>query len=184
MKRIVLDLKRSRLYGFRSVIIFFSLLIALLVMSYALFHNPHQKLHEAVFATADNIRNFYRDEPGYWHLSIDNALQNSLVTGELLKYKDEYSLAIGEGINGEMGMPFDASFDIVLKKLNKSDCINLSELPVAKDQQLGLQKITLIHEEKVTEFSWGDENTPLPIAKYATRNICQMSDNIIIWTFQ
>lgn len=184
MRQIKLNLKKYNLFDARRLAIVFVLFVGLILLSYSVFHNPHQRLHEDIFATADKIRNFYRDEPGYWKLSTESAIQNSLFGSELADYKDEFAVTVGEGLNGDMGMPYDASFDIALKHLNKSSCINLSEFPVAKEQQLGLQKITIINKENTVEFLWGDEKNPLPIAKYATRNICQMSDNAIIWTFQ
>ena len=81
-------------------------------------------------------------------------------------------------------MPSNNSFDIVLSNLNKSSCIGLVEAEINKNQQLSLQKITVINSLGNTEFVWGDKNHPLPVAKYATRNICQPTGNTVLWTFQ
>jgi len=150
--------------------------LALIILSYVLLHNPHKNLHSQIFTAADKIRNYYRDEPGYWKLSTESAKQNNLLSEELLSYS-EYDLQVGEGIDGAMALP-------VLKHLNKSACINLSELAISAEQQLGLQKITIINGEEETEFMWGADENPLPIAKYATRDVCKANENIIMWTFQ
>lgn len=182
MKHPILDIKHLRLQGYNGVIIGLCLLVAVIVLSYIFMHNPHQQLHHQIFTTAEKIRGYYRDRPGYWKLSTDTAKKDNLISKSLFKYK-EYDLQIGQGLNGDMGMPGDASFDIVLKNLNKSACINLSEISLGKKQELILQKISIVNEKGITEFEWGGENS-LPIAKYASRNICQTTNNALIWTFQ
>ena len=104
------------------------------------------------------------------------TVEDNLIDADLLKYKD-FVLKIGQGKNGEISMPNDNSFDISLQNLSKSACINLSELTISKSHQLGLQKITVIGDDMITEFDWGGDN-PLPIKHYATRKICQPTNNI------
>ena len=99
------------------------------------------------------------------------------------KYYKDFILKIGQGKDGEVSMPNNNSFDIALQNLSKSACINLSELFITKSQQLGLQKITIINSDIITEFDWGGDN-PLPIKHYATRELCQPTDNTLVWTFQ
>lgn len=166
-----------------GIIIGFAIAVALIVLSYMLFHNPHKSLHSELFAAADKIRSYYRDEPGYWKLYTESAKENNLLSEELLSYK-EYDLRVGEGVDGTMALPINQSFDMVLKHLNRSACINLSEMKIPEEQQLGLQKITIINGDNETEFMWGAEENPLPIAKYSTREVCKSAENIIIWTFQ
>ena len=177
------DWKKLKANNLGGVIIVAAILVACLILSYVLVHNPHQGLHNQVFTTADKIRNFYRDEPGYWKLSLDSAKQNNLISEDLLKYT-EYDIQVGEGVDGEMAMPINQTFDIVLKHVNKSACINLSEMSIPQEQMLGLQKITIINEDKATEFVWGADENPLPITKYSTRDACKAKENIIMWTFQ
>lgn len=177
-----LDLSAHKVTHIRSVLIGFAVLAALFVLSYALFHNPHKNIHAQIFATAEKIRTYYRDRPSYWQLSTATAKKNKLIADELLKYAD-YDIQIGQGADGTPLLPIDTSFDISLKHLNKSACISLSELPINKSQQLGLLKITIITEQNSVEYGW-DEQNPLPIKRYATRNICQATENTIIWTFQ
>ena len=179
---IKVDFSTYKVTHLRSVIIGFAVLIALFALSYALFHNPHKNIHTQIFATADQIRNFYRDKPSYWDLSTATAKNNHLLKDSLLKYT-EYDVQVGQGTDGVSSLPIDISFDISLKHLNKSACINLSELPINKNQQLGLLKITIINEQGSTEYTWAETNA-LPIKRYATRSVCQPTENIIIWTFQ
>ena len=157
-------------------------LCALISLSYFLLHNPHQDLHKDLFATAGKIVNYYRDRPGFWQLSTNTAKEDKLIVGSLAAYKD-YDMRIGQGLDGETSLPSDLSFNIVLKHLNKSACISLSELPINEDNRLILQKITLINDSVMAEYAWGAEN-PLPIARYSMRQQCQPTENTLIWTFQ
>ena len=181
MKRLYINLKNVKSVSFSGVALAICLLFAVIALSYVLFHNPHQGLHEQIFKTAENIRGYYRDQPSYWKLSTETAKEDGLIPADLLKRKD-FTLKVGQGKNGDVSMPNDNSFDIVLQNLTKSACINLSELSVTKLQQLGLQKITIVGN-MITEFDWGGDN-PLPIKHYATRKLCQPTDNTIIWTFR
>ena len=182
MKKLHINLKNVKSVSFSGVALAICLLAAVITLSYVLFHNPHQGLHDHIFKTAENIRNYYRDQPNYWKLSTETAKADGLIVAELLKNKD-FTLKIGQGKNGDVSMPNNNSFDIALQNLSKSACINLSELAVTKSQQLGLQKITIISDDIITEFDWGGDN-PLPIKHYATRGLCQPTDNTLIWTFQ
>lgn len=182
MKKLYINFKNVKSATFSGVALAVCLLCAVIALSYVLFHNPHQDLHQQIFKTAENIRNYYRDQPNYWKLSTETATEDGLIANDLLKQKD-FILKIGQGKNGEVSMPNDNSFDIALQNLSKSACINLSELSITKLQQLGLQKITIINSDIITEFDWGGDN-PLPIKHYATRSLCQPTDNTLIWTFQ
>lgn len=151
-------------------------------LSYILLRNPYKSIHEQIFSTADAVRSYYRDQPGYWKLSTESATTNNLINKELLKRKD-FKLQIGQGVNGETGIPGSTTFDISLSNLNKSSCISLAELNISKNRQLALLKIAIINEENTTEFSWGGEH-PLPITTQEPRQICQPTGNTILWTFQ
>ncbi len=159
------------------------LLVAVLAcLSYVLLHNPHQQIQRDIFASAQKIHSFYRDHPGYWRLSTNTAKEDKLVVGTLLKNK-EFDVRIGQGLDGDTSLPSDLNFNIVLRHLNKSACINLSELPIDDDGRLILQKITLINDNTTTEYAWGGENS-LPIARYSMRQKCQPTENTLVWTFQ
>ena len=163
---------------FHRMLFCLGLVLALMFLYYILMRNPYKVLHEQMLATADTVRSFYRDQPGYWKLSTETAHQNDLIKIDTETYGN-FDLSIGSGANGDMVMPGNMQFDITLKHLNKSACIGLSEMPIKSDEQLGLQKITI----NDTEFSWGEQHS-LPIGKYKTRDICQSAENIITWTFR
>lgn len=165
-----------------NVLLFATGVCVLICLGYIFGRNPHLDLQQGVWQTAQKIHSYYRDRPGYWQLSTNTAKEDELIAQELLQYK-EYDVQIGQGVDGENGLPSDLTFNIVLKHLNKSACINLSEMPLPKDIQLILQQISIINEEHHTEYSWGGDDA-LPIAKYATREICAPRDNTLIWTFQ
>ena len=144
MDRIYVNLKRFRGVNYNGLIIIISLVFALITLCYVLLHNPYQKLHEQIFQTAYNIRAYYSDHPGYWKLNTESAVDDKLVSKELLKHT-EYDFKIGIGINGDTALPSDSVFDIVLSGVNKSTCIGLVEAKVGKKQLLSLQKITVIN---------------------------------------
>lgn len=182
MKRLYVDFRKIRFHNYNGLALIVSLLFALIALCYVIFHNPYKELYEQIFQTSEQIRKYYSDQPGYWKLNTQSAIDDRLVGAKLLK--SEYALKIGIGTEGETGMPSNNSFDIVLSNLNKSSCIGLVEAEINKNQQLSLQKITVINSLGNTEFVWGDKNHPLPVAKYATRNICQPTGNTVLWTFQ
>lgn len=172
-------LKESGYYGVAALIGFIFVCTGLIYFS---MHNPYEDLQERVFAIAHKVNNYYREKPGYWKLTTDSALEDGLL-GDIRTAYAEYDFSIGQGVNGESGLPSDVTFDIALKNLGKAACITLSEYPVEESQRLSLLKIAIITEGKVTEFSWGGENK-LPIRKYDARNICAGNKNTVIWTFQ
>lgn len=182
MLKISFDLEKARLNGLFGIAILALLLISCIALSVILLHNPHKELHQAIFSTADRVHTYYRDRPGYWKLSTQTAKDDNLLRNDLQQYKD-YDIQIGQGVNGDSGLPSDLSFDITIKNLNKSACISLSEMPLEKHDKLILMKITIINDKNNIEFSWGGEHK-LPIAKYSSRAFCTASGNTIMWTFQ
>lgn len=179
--KISLSLDDFKDNAMKGVLLAVALVVAMVCLFYVFHHNPHQTLQNDILISASKIHSYYREKPGYWQLSTNTALEDGLVAESLQQYK-EYDVQIGQGLDGESSLPSDVNFNIVLKHLNKSACINLSELPINKDAQLILQKITIINSVKTVEFAWGGEN-PLPIAKYTTRDICQPTENTLVWTF-
>jgi len=158
------------------------LLLAMMVLCYFFMRNPYKGIHEQIFQTADNIRNYYSDRPGYWKLSTKSAIDDRLIVPELLEQKN-FKISIGEGAEGDMAMPSNNDFDIVLGDLTKSYCVGLTEAKISKTRQLSLQKITVINKNGTTEFTWGDEKHPLPVAKFSMRRVCTPTGNTILWTF-
>ena len=180
--RVSLDLEKARLNGIAGFIVLALLVVVCVSLSVLLLSNPHKDLHQKIFDMAGSVRTYYRDQPGYWKLSTQSAIEDGLVPQELQNYK-EYDIQIGQGVEGAAGLPNARTFDISVKHLNKSACISLSELDVSKEQQLALAKITILNEKGSAEFVWGGD-LPLPIRKYSAREYCQPLDNVIIWTFE
>lgn len=175
------NIKKYKFGSMNGFYVLFSIVLAFLALSYILMHNPHKALHDAVFTTAEKVHQYYRDQPGYWKLSTQNAKNQNLYKN-FEKYA-EYDIQIGQGLNGDLGLPSNLSFNIVLKHISKSACINLSELPMSDEHKLLLQKITIINQNQDShEFSWGEKDG-LPMSKYAARNLCSPVENTLIWTF-
>lgn len=182
MERFYLDLRKIKFSSQGGLITITVLLLVMIVLCYFFMRNPYRKVHEQIFQTADNIRSYYADRPGYWKLSTKSAIDDRLIAEDLLEQKD-FKINIGEGAEGDMAMPSDNDFDISLGGLNKSFCIGLTEATINNNRQLSLQKITIINKKGTTEFAWGDEDHPLPIKKFSMRNVCMPTDNKILWTF-
>lgn len=172
-------LKANGYFGVAVIIAIISVCFGLLYFS---LHNPYKDLHTRIFSIAEKVNNYYREKPGYWKLTTASAEEDNLISNIRSKYA-EYDFSIGQGVNGESGLPNDITFNIVLKNLGKSACIALSEYPLNEEQKLYLLKISIVTEGKITEFSWGQE-PKLPIKKYGARNICSANKNTLIWTFQ
>lgn len=177
-----INLKQFKTNGYSGIAVITGLVTACMVLMYILLHDPYKDLHTRIFTIAEKVNNYYREKPNYWKLSTETAMEDDLI-GDIKEAYSEYDFSIGQGINGEPGLPINASFDIALKHLSKSACISLSEKKIAEEKRLSLLKITIITPEKNTEFSWG-EDPKLPVEKYAARNICSPQENAIIWTFQ
>lgn len=176
------DTEKARLNGLSGVFVLAVLIASCVGLSFVLLHNPYKNLQQQIFKTADRVRNYYRDRPGYWKLSTESAKQDDLLRSDLLQYK-EYDFQIGQGIDGTFSLPSNLTFDLSVKHLNKSACVSLSEMPLDSNAKLSLVKISIINQQNEVEFTWGGEHS-LPIEKYSARNFCQPQENIIIWTFQ
>lgn len=155
---------------------------SLIALVYILNHNPYSEIQKDILKSAAKIHSYYRDRPGYWQLSTNTAKEDGLIKKRLMRHI-EYDVQVGQGLDGENSLPSDLNFNIVLKHLNKSACISLSEMPIAEELQLILQQITIINAAHNVEFTWGG-NPSLPVQKYTARQICESSENIIVWTFQ
>ncbi|MBQ9035177.1 MAG: hypothetical protein IJ099_04360 [Alphaproteobacteria bacterium] len=166
----------------KKIILILAILLAVIGLKTILPYNPHQNLQAAIMESAAKVHSYYRDRPGYWQLSTNTAKEDGLIAPELLRFA-EYEVQIGQGLNGESSLPSDYSFNIVLKHLNKSACINLSEAEIDAEAKLILQQITLINLKQNITYTWGGNNL-LPIAKYSMRKICDAAENTLVWNFQ
>jgi len=181
--KVYFDLKKAKLNGIFGGIVLLVLLFVCFFLIFFFLKNPHKELHQKIFSVAEAVHTYYRDRPGYWKLSTETAKQNGLVKSDLLNGYKEYDFQIGQGIDGQAGLPSDMTFDISLKHLNKSACVSLMEMNVSQAQQLILMKITIANELGSTEFSWGGEHK-LPIPKYSAKMFCRPAENTVVWTFQ
>src|SRR5574344_310018 len=163
--KIRIDIEKLKLNGVLGLSVLSLLIVICVALSFTLLNSPHKQLHSKLFEMADKTRNYYRDRPGYWNLSTTSAKEDGLFSADLQTYKD-YDIQIGQGINGDMSLPSDSSFDISLKHLNKSACISLAEMPLSEENRLSLIQITIHNENTETVFSWGSENS-LPMKKYS-----------------
>ncbi len=141
-----------------------------------------------LFEISDEIRGHYADRPGYWGLSTDFILANNIISnkfihnGKILLSGGE-AIFIGSGIDANAVMPGMSSFDIVLSKLNKAQCISYAEKNISPDNLVKLQRIQISNQTGDYSFEWGGSNYKLPISKYATKDICINDENTLIWTF-
>ena len=108
------DMAKARMNGLFGLALLALLLVCCFGLSLLLLNNPHKELQRAVFSTAERVHSYYRDRPGYWKLSTQSAKDDNLLRKDLLKYK-EYNIQIGQGSNGDAGLPSDMSFDITVK---------------------------------------------------------------------
>lgn len=142
-----------------------------------------------IFNISDDIRNNYADKPNYWGLSTEKTIHDSLVSkkfihaGKIVLTGGE-NILIGNGANADIIMPNMTTFDIVLKYLNKAQCISYVEAPLSSDNLVKLSAIHIINANGTFSFEWGEGKYTLPIRKYSVKDICDIKDNIVVWTFQ
>ncbi len=177
-----INIERLKSNGYYGIGLLIALIVAVVVLSYVLLHNPYQDVHERIFNIAEKVNKYYREKPNYWKLSTETAIEDDLIGNIKDKYK-EYDFSIGQGADGKVSMPSDSTFDIALKHLSKSACISLSEYIIPEEKRVSLMKITITNNDKTTVYSWGEEQK-LPVKKYSARSICAAKENTIIWTFQ
>lgn len=148
-------------------------------------NNIKQSLDE-IFDISDEIRSYYADKPGYWGLSTAKIIEENILSPKYIKdqkivLSHGYNILVGSGESGDAVMPLSYSFDIVLQNLNKAQCISFAEAPLNDENNLKLDKITIVNPRGTYSFEWGAEN-PLPIKKYATKNMCLDGKNTLIWS--
>lgn len=141
-----------------------------------------------IFEISDEIRDKYTGKPDYWGLSTQTAINDNFIPKKFIR-KDKIVLSsgdeilIGEGLNADVIMPRSMSFDIVLKGLNKAQCIAHGEAPISHEDQVKLLSISVVNNLGAYSFEWGG-TYKLPINKYALKDICADADNILIWSIK
>ena len=143
---------------------------------------------QEIFAVSDEIRAHYADRPDYWGLSSEEVVKQKIIPQKFLKnntivLSSGSTIAIGNGADAEVVMPFSQTFDIILKNLNKAQCISYAEMPLSDDDLIKLYSIHIINTSGETVFEWGGKKT-LPISRYATKDLCLDNGNTIIWSIK
>ena len=142
-----------------------------------------------IFLISDDIRAYFSNKPDYWGLSTSYVVTNSIIDKKFIDknkitLKDGKEILIGNGINGDVVLPREESFDIILKKLNKSQCISYLEAKLNDTNQMKLESISVVNSISSTNFSWGSKNNPLPVKSYTGKDFCIDENNTIIWSIR
>lgn len=140
-----------------------------------------------IIQTAEEIRQFYRNRPGYWGLNTDIVIKEGIAPNSVLKKgrlvnalnKD---ILVGQGADGAMLMPGARSFDIIYKNLTAKECRELASFAFSEEQSLGLLAVSIVQKTETQTFTWGGENK-LPAGKAAAEQACRNGGDVI-WTFE
>lgn len=140
-----------------------------------------------IFSISDDIRVYFSDKPSYWGLSSNYVLEKNIISqnhvsdGKIV-LKDNKEIFVGQGYQATPVTPNAKNFDIVLKGLNKAECISYLEAEISKTNLVKLFSINLINNNINLIFTWGNTHNSLPIKKYTGRSICDTKDNTIVWS--
>lgn len=146
-----------------------------------------EKTVSELFLISDEIRLKYSDKPDYWRLSTDYAIKEELISssyiknGKIILHNDK-ELFVGYGKDASIVLPRSLSFDLIIKNLNKTECILFLESKIDENNLVKLENITLSNSNNDYVFSWGDKEYPLPITSYIGKKICNNENNTIFWT--
>ncbi len=173
--------------------LFFKLSIPIFIMFFGFYaccssQNDIKNNIADLFVVADEIRLSYADKPDYWGLSTDTIIKGNIVSKHFNK-RDRLILSgglnilVGSGIKAETIMPRMLTFDIIASDLTKAQCIAYVETSLKDEQLVALEQITINNNSGYHIFSWGGEN-PLPVQKYASKDLCDDGRNTIIWTLK
>ena len=141
-----------------------------------------------IFQISDEIRGYYIGKPDYWMLSTDKIIKEKVISNNFISngkivLSSGKKVFVGDGIDASPVMPMYQSFDIVIKDINKSECINFVEYPLDEDKIVSLQKISIYNSNSDISYEWGGDN-PLPVKKYSSKSHCADFGNNIIWSIK
>ena len=133
------------------------------------------------------IRSKFNTKPDFWKLNTQWLIDNKILPDEMLDDNNIINdlgkeIIVGSGMDGQVLMPGDKSFDIVYKNLNFDECVNLSSYPFSDKQILGLLGLKIINGKEEFLIEWNGEKS-LPLAKEDAEKMCT-NKNILIWTFE
>lgn len=163
-------------------------ILIVVVGTYAcsLSHNEAKKNVDEIFNIADSIRAHYVGKADYWGLSTSSIVKDNILDKKYILnnkiFVNNREIFIGSGLDANIVMPQSQTFDIVIKGLNKAQCIAYSEVELG-DNALSLDKISIINNLGFYSFEWGGKN-PLPIKDYISKEYCSDNDNSIIWSIK
>lgn len=140
-----------------------------------------------IFAISDEIRSYYADKPDYWGLSSETVLKNNMLSAKFIS-KDKIVLSggrevfIGNGAKADAVSPGSKSFEIVMPKLSKAQCISFVESKISDTDSVKLLWLGISNGRGDFIFEWGDDRHPLPMQKYASKDFCADNNNTLIWS--
>ena len=164
------------------------LIVSVGVYACSLSRNEAHKNVKEIFNIADSIRSHYVGKADYWGLSTSSLIKNNVlpkkyILNDKIIINNSREILIGSGIDADIVMPQSQSFDIVMKGLNKSQCIAYAETKLSDDKLVSISKISIANSLGFYSFEWGGKNM-LPIKNYASKDFCNTNDNTIIWTIK
>lgn len=164
------------------------LIVSVGVFACSLSRNEAHKNVKELFNIADSIRSHYVGKADYWGLSTislikNNVLPQKYIFNDKIILSNSKELLIGNGINADIVMPQSQTFDIVMKGLNKSQCIAYAEAKLSENNLVSISKISIANNLGFYSFEWGGRNA-LPIKSYASKDFCNTNDNTLIWTIK
>ncbi len=149
-------------------------------------HRIINKNIDEIFMISDQIRGYYAGKPDYWGLSTSEIIQNRVIADKFLvndkiMISGNKEIFIGQGKDAEIVMPRSTSFDIVLPKLTKAQCMAYAETELSSENEVKLIRIQITNNNGTSTFEWGGESG-LPIKKYASKDVCADNGNTLIWS--
>lgn len=166
-------------------------LFALCFLLAFLMLKPDNKVFTTVknelLSLSDNIHKHYQVRPDYWGLNTETAIKNNLIPETLLHNGKVFSslgkeLIIGQDLEGNVVMPASRQFMITIPNIGKSACVGILSLPLEQKEILSLNKITLIADGIVYDFSWGGQLS-LPVDTELAKQYCK-NHNSVSWVFE
>lgn len=147
----------------------------------------HKNIDE-IFQISTEIREYYVGKPDYWKLSTAEVIDNGMISAKFINNNHIVltggnEVFIGKGVNASPVMPLSQSYDIVIKNLNKADCMFFVEYNLDENKLVTLQSITINNINGDSVYEWGGINS-LPAKKYSSKAYCIDSENTIVWTIK
>ncbi len=139
-----------------------------------------------LFVIANTIRDNYIGKADYWGISTASVLKNNIlpkkyIIDNKIILSGNREVLIGSGVNADIVMPQSQTFDIVIKDLNKTQCMAYSEVVLEDEELVSLNQISIVNDLGSYSFEWGGNN-PLPVQKYSSKNLCSDNKNTLIWS--